>query len=99
MTTVAQTPHSHGAVVPQASRAERFAAYDVAATDVRVETVGRDDRRLGEGGVPSDRVAAQAYSAFAKATVITVPEETRTGLATVTITGPGEGEVAYGHLQ
>ncbi len=29
-----------------------------------VETVGRDDARLGQAGVPFDRVAAQAYSSF-----------------------------------
>ncbi|MGH3759410.1 Fe-S cluster assembly protein SufD [Actinophytocola sp.] len=140
MTTVAQTPHSHGAVVPEASRAERFSAFDVeafevpggreeiwrftpmkrlrglhdgtaiatgeltvdvdAAPEVIVETVGRDDERLGAAGTPGDRIAAQAYSSFPKATVVTVPKETRTSATTtVTVTGPGEGQVAYGHLQ
>ena len=138
MTSVAQTPHSHGAVVPAASRAEQFASFDVDAfevpggreeiwrftpmkrlrglhdgsavvsgellvevdgLDVRVETVGRDDSRLGQGGKPADRIAAQAYSSFPQATVITVPKETRAAATTVTITGPGEGQVAYGHLQ
>src|SRR5689334_9620105 len=42
---------------------------------VRVETVGRDDSRLGQGGVPGDRIAAQAYSSFQQATVVTVPRE------------------------
>jgi Fe-S cluster assembly protein SufD len=138
MTSVAQTPHSHGAVVPAASRAEQFASFDVEAfevpggreeiwrftpmkrlrglhdgsavasgelrvevggPDVRVETVGRDDERLGQGGTPADRVAAQAYSSFSTATVITVPKETQAATTTVTVTGPGEGKVAYGHLQ
>ena len=31
---------------------------------VRVETVRRGDERLGQGGVPADRVAAQAFSSF-----------------------------------
>jgi Fe-S cluster assembly protein SufD len=134
----AQTPHSHGAVVPAASRAEQFASFDVAAfevpggreelwrftpmkrlrglhdgsavtsgellvevggPDVRVETVGRDDSRLGQGGTPADRIAAQAYSSFTKATVITVPKETQAAVTTVTVTGPGADKVAYGHLQ
>ncbi|GLY65795.1 Fe-S cluster assembly protein SufD [Amycolatopsis taiwanensis] len=71
-----------------------------AAAEVRVETVGREDERLGQAGVPGDRVAAQAYSAFTSATVVTVPKETKTSKPTVLrVTGPGEGEVAYGHLQ
>src|SRR5919106_6343150 len=91
---VAQTPHSHGAVVPEASRAARFTSYDVEAFEVpggreeiwrftpmkrlrglhdgsaafdgtakveisagagiTIETVGRDDARIGDGGVPAD---------------------------------------------
>ncbi|WP_189930261.1 Fe-S cluster assembly protein SufD [Streptomyces sulfonofaciens] len=50
---------------------------EVSAPDgVTVETVGRDDERLGRAGVPVDRVAAQAYSSFEKASVVTVPKET-----------------------
>lgn len=62
-----------------------------------VETVGRDDARIGEGGVPADRIAAAAWSAFTEATIITLdgtPEP-----VTVTVTGPGEGVVASSHLQ
>src|SRR4051794_12408709 len=137
MSQATQTPHSHGAVVPEASRAERFSSYDVEAFEVpggreevwrftpmkrlrglhdgsaaatgelaveatgeaTIETVGRDDERLGAAGTPGDRIAAQAYTSFAKATVVTLPKETRTGVTTVTITGPGEGQDAFGHLQ
>ncbi|MGW7535725.1 Fe-S cluster assembly protein SufD [Amycolatopsis sp. NPDC054798] len=129
-----------GAVIPAASRAERFTSYDVAAFEVpggreenwrftpmkrlrglhdgsavasgeitleteaapelKIESVGRDDARLGEAGVPSDRIAAQAYSSFAKATIVTVPKETEASKPSVLrIHGPGEGKVAYGHLQ
>ncbi|WP_063006351.1 Fe-S cluster assembly protein SufD [Nocardia salmonicida] len=67
---------------------------------VTVETVGRTDSRLGQAGTPADRVAAQAYSGFSEATVITVGPETEVSdPVTVTITGPGEGKTAYGHLQ
>ncbi|MGW0634423.1 Fe-S cluster assembly protein SufD [Nocardia salmonicida] len=67
---------------------------------VTVETVGRTDSRLGQAGTPADRVAAQAYSGFSEATVITVGPETEVSdPVTVTITGPGEGRTAYGHLQ
>lgn len=67
---------------------------------VTVETVQRGDERLGQGGVPSDRVAAQAFSSFDSATIVTVARDTEVAEPIeVTITGPGEGAVAYGHLQ
>lgn len=67
---------------------------------LRVETVRRGDERLGEGGAPTDRVAAQAFSSFNSATLITVERDTRIdGPIGVSVTGPGEGAVAYGHLQ
>lgn len=67
---------------------------------VTVETVGRDDSRLGQGGTPSDRVAAQAYSGFEQATILSVGKETEVAEPVVVrITGPGEGKTAYGHLQ
>ncbi|WP_063061166.1 Fe-S cluster assembly protein SufD [Nocardia sienata] len=67
---------------------------------VTVETVGRDDARLGQGGTPSDRVAAQAYSGFEQATIVSVGKETEIPeTVVVRITGPGEGKTAYGHLQ
>lgn len=67
---------------------------------VTVETVGREDSRLGAGGTPSDRVAAQAYSGFEQATIVSVGKETEVAEPVVVrITGPGEGKTAYGHLQ
>jgi Fe-S cluster assembly protein SufD len=67
---------------------------------VTVESVRRADERLGQGGVPSDRVAAQAFSSFNSATVVTVARNTEVAEPIeITVTGPGEGAVAYGHLQ
>jgi Fe-S cluster assembly protein SufD len=67
---------------------------------VRVETVRRGDQRLGDGGAPTDRVAAQAFSSFNSATLVNVARDTQvTQPVEVVITGPGEGAVAYGHLQ
>ncbi|MFE9672633.1 Fe-S cluster assembly protein SufD [Streptomyces sp. NPDC006259] len=63
---------------------------------VVVETVGRDDARLGRAGTPVDRVAAQAYSAFEKAGVVTVPRETVL-TEPIRITVHGEGGVSFGH--
>ncbi|MGH3467478.1 MAG: Fe-S cluster assembly protein SufD [Thermocrispum sp.] len=127
------------AVIPAASRAERFTGYDVeafeapggreenwrftpmkrlrglhqgaqadgkvvvdvtAAPEVTVETVAREDERLGAAGAPSDRIAAQAYTSFTEATVLSVPADTMASQPTVlTVNGPGEGRTAYGHLQ
>jgi Fe-S cluster assembly protein SufD len=67
---------------------------------VQTETVRRGDERLGQGGVPADRVAAQAFSSFNSATVVTVARDTEVAKPIeIAITGPGEGAVAYGHLQ
>ncbi|MBB5888931.1 Fe-S cluster assembly protein SufD [Kutzneria kofuensis] len=77
------------------------ATVDVSESpEVRVERVARDDERIGAGGVPADRVSAQAWSSFTQATVVTFPKETKTARPTiVTVTGPGEGGVAFGHVQ
>lgn len=63
---------------------------------VTVENVGRDDARLGKAGTPVDRVAAQAYSAFEQASVVTVPKETVL-TEPIRIAVHGEGGTAYGH--
>jgi Fe-S cluster assembly protein SufD len=67
---------------------------------VTTEITRRGDERLGQAGVPADRVAAQAFSSFNSATIVTVdkgatPEEP----IEIVVTGPGEGATAYGHLQ
>jgi Fe-S cluster assembly protein SufD len=70
---------------------------DVQAPEgVTVETVGRDDARLGKAGTPVDRIAAQAYSAFEKASVVTVPKETVL-TEPIRISVHGEGGTAFGH--
>jgi Fe-S cluster assembly protein SufD len=63
---------------------------------VTVETVGRDDARLGKAGKPVDRIAAQAYSSFEKASVVSVPKDTVL-TEPVRIAVHGEGGTAYGH--
>jgi Fe-S cluster assembly protein SufD len=67
---------------------------------VTTEIVRRGDERLGQSGVPADRVAAQAFSSFNSATIVTVDKDTQVGEPIeIVITGPGEGATAYGHLQ
>jgi len=67
---------------------------------VRTETVRRGDERLGQGGVPADRVAAQAFSSFNSATLVTIGRDAQvTEQVNIAVTGPGQGAVAYGHLQ
>lgn len=63
---------------------------------VTVETVGRDDARIGRAGVPVDRVAAQAYSSIEQATVVTVPKDTQLA-EPIRIAVHGEGGTAFGH--
>ncbi|MDX3231000.1 Fe-S cluster assembly protein SufD [Streptomyces sp. ME19-01-6] len=63
---------------------------------VTVEAVDRTDPRLGKTGKPVDRVAAQAYSSFEKASVVSVAKETVL-TEPVRISVHGEGGTAYGH--
>ncbi|MCD7437826.1 Fe-S cluster assembly protein SufD [Streptomyces lincolnensis] len=63
---------------------------------VVIETVGRDDARIGRAGTPVDRIAAQAYSAFEKAGVVTVPKETVL-TEPIRIAVHGEGGTAFAH--
>ncbi|MGI5200968.1 Fe-S cluster assembly protein SufD [Spirillospora sp. CA-108201] len=69
-----------------------------AAPEVTVETVGRDDERLGRAYVPADRVSAQAWHSFTQATVVTVPKETVASAPTVLrLRGEDASAAAYGH--
>jgi Fe-S cluster assembly protein SufD len=138
-TTVAQESrgHAHGRdSVPEQSRAERRASFDLAdfvvpggreedwrftpmdrirelhagasATGepvglvvdappaVRVETVGRDDARLGRAGIPEDRVAAAAWNGFSGALVVTVPAGEQLD-APVHLRVVGNGGLNWGH--
>ncbi|HMT50244.1 Fe-S cluster assembly protein SufD [Dietzia sp. UBA5065] len=65
-----------------------------------IETVTTADPRVGEAGAPRDRAAAQAYTSVEEVTVLTVAKETVLGEPVyVTVDGPGEGRLAYGHSQ
>jgi Fe-S cluster assembly protein SufD len=76
------------------------AAADLTGSGTRHETVGRDDARLGDGGIPADRVAAQAWSSFSEAHVVTVNEaRSDDEPLTITVGGPGAGATAFAHLQ
>ncbi|GAB2924302.1 Fe-S cluster assembly protein SufD [Streptomyces mayteni] len=63
---------------------------------VTVTPVGRDDPRVGRAGAPVDRVAAQAFSSFEKATVISVPKDAVLK-EPVRVALHGEGGVTFGH--
>ncbi|MFI9049901.1 Fe-S cluster assembly protein SufD [Streptomyces sp. NPDC053427] len=70
---------------------------DITAPEgVTHELVDRADPRVGKAGTPVDRVAAQAYSSFEKASVVTVPKETVLS-EPIRITVHGEGGTAFGH--
>ena len=62
-----------------------------AAPGVLVESVGRDDPRLGLLGAPDDRVEAQVNASFSTATVVTVgPEVSATTPTTIRVHGNAE---------
>jgi Fe-S cluster assembly protein SufD len=71
-----------------------------APADVRVESVDRSDARLGSVYTPGDRVSAQAWTSFAQATVVTVPQEVVVDdPVVVTVRGETDGDQAsFGHL-
>lgn len=63
---------------------------------VTVQTVDRTDPRVGRAGKPVDRVAAQAFSSFEKASVVSIPKETVL-TEPVRIAVHGEGGTVFGH--
>ncbi|MDC7118994.1 Fe-S cluster assembly protein SufD [Corynebacterium amycolatum] len=66
---------------------------------VAVDVVKRDDERLGRAGAPTDRVAAQAYSNFDDAHIVTFAKNSVSKEPVVIdIDGPGEDKVSYGHI-
>lgn len=66
-----------------------------APAGVVVETVGRDDQRIGQAAIPEDLVSANAWENFAEATVITLPAELQAeSEVSVLITGAGEAPSA-----
>jgi Fe-S cluster assembly protein SufD len=70
-----------------------------APAGVMVATAERDDPRVGRAGIPSDRVAAAAWTYAETATVLTVPAETAPGQPTVVkLRGESVQGAAYGHL-
>jgi Fe-S cluster assembly protein SufD len=65
---------------------------------VTVETVGRDDARLGTVLTPDDRVAAAAWASFEQATVVTIGADVEaTAPVRIDITGTGTAPAAQ-HL-
>jgi Fe-S cluster assembly protein SufD len=67
-----------------------------APAGVVVEAVERTDPRVGKAGKPVDRVAAQAFSSFEKAGLVSVPRDTVL-TEPIRITVHGQGGTAYGH--
>jgi Fe-S cluster assembly protein SufD len=73
-------------------------AVEIAAPEpVVVETVGRDDARLGKAGPPVDRTSALAWAGFTEATVITVPQEAEVS-EPVRVTLTGSGGTVFGNV-
>lgn len=81
-----------GTAVAEGTMKAQIDAPDV----VTIESVERDDARIGKAGAPVDRVAAQAFSSFTKATVVTVPKEAVLD-EPVRVSLHGEGGTTFGH--
>ncbi|PYC73966.1 Fe-S cluster assembly protein SufD [Streptomyces tateyamensis] len=86
----------HDGTAAAAERGENKVGFSLPA-GVTADLVGRDDARVGRAGKPVDRVAAQAFSAFEQALVVTVP---RDAVLTepVKVDVHGEGGVRFDHL-
>ncbi len=69
-----------------------------AGEGVTVETVGRDDPRVGKVGAPTDRVAEAAFTAIQTATVVTVPQELEPAPTVITVRGEDADGAAFGHI-
>ncbi|MEY9964650.1 Fe-S cluster assembly protein SufD [Streptacidiphilus sp. MAP12-16] len=70
---------------------------DVSApAGVTVEMVDRTDPRVGKAGKPVDRIAAQAFSGFEKAGVVSIPRDVQL-TEPIRISVHGQGGTAYGH--
>lgn len=65
---------------------------------VTVETVSKDDPRLGQAGAPVDRTAAQAWTSMTEATVVTIAKDVVNTGIDITITGQGEDVTSFGAL-
>lgn len=79
--------------------AASFSVETAGQDGVAVDVVKRDDERLGRAGAPTDRVAAQAYSNFDDAHIVTFAKNSVSKEPVVIdIDGPGEDKVSYGHI-
>ncbi|MBN9643456.1 Fe-S cluster assembly protein SufD [Corynebacterium mendelii] len=64
---------------------------------VSVETVGKDDPRVGNVSAPVDRVGAQAWTSMNTVTLVTFGKDARpAGPVTVTINGKGDDATSFG---
>ncbi len=88
-----------GSAVAEGAAVGKVVVEVDAAPEVVVETVERDDARLGQVGPPVDRVAAQAWAAFERATVVSVPPGAlASGPTVLTVRGEGVDGAAFGHV-
>ncbi|MBC7592899.1 MAG: Fe-S cluster assembly protein SufD [Kineosporiaceae bacterium] len=66
---------------------------------VTFQAVGRDDARLGSVYTPTDRVSAQAWHSFGKATIIDIPANAEIAEPiNLTLRGEGIDGTSFGHI-
>ena len=66
---------------------------------VSIKGAGRDDARLGSVYTPTDRISAQAWNSFDRATVISIPANTEIDEPiNLTLRGEGVDGTSFGHI-
>ncbi|MEJ6012339.1 Fe-S cluster assembly protein SufD [Corynebacterium sp. H127] len=69
------------------------------ASGISVETVTKDDPRLGQAGAPVDRTAAQAWTAMSEATVVTFAKNSvNADAVNITVSGSGADVTSFGAI-
>jgi Fe-S cluster assembly protein SufD len=71
----------------------RYELRSTTSGGAQVSWVGRDDERIGTGGIPEDRAAANAWSSFQEALLVRITGEEASG---ATVTRSALGGVARG---
>ncbi|GCD99530.1 Fe-S cluster assembly protein SufD [Embleya hyalina] len=95
-TPLARLRGLHDGTAAAAERGEVTVSV-TAPEGVTVETVDRSDARIGRAGKPVDRVAAQAYGSFEKATLVVVGKDIQLA-EPIVIDLRGAGGTAFGHV-
>lgn len=89
----------HDGSFATATTADIRVEVPASASGVTVESVSKDDPRLGQAGAPVDRTSAQAWTSMTEATVITFARDSVTKEpVNITVTGKGDDVTSFGAI-